>query len=88
MGDGLSGNKVIRRMVFMRENEGEFFLPPPLSTYKYGIDSDQTPHTGTIKHATAAKVAIFTSALDIAQIEGEGTVLIKNTDETLNLMSG
>ena len=25
------------------------------------------PHTGTIKHATAAKVAVFTCALDIAQ---------------------
>ncbi|KIM79132.1 hypothetical protein PILCRDRAFT_823711 [Piloderma croceum F 1598] len=40
----------------------------------FGWDSD-----GTIQHATAAKVAVFTCALDIAQTD---TVLIKNVDKT------
>jgi hypothetical protein len=41
---------------------------PPLSTYKTNLDqTSPLPHTGTIKHATAAKVAVFTCALDIAQ---------------------
>jgi hypothetical protein len=35
-----------------------------------------------IKHATAAKIAVFTCALDIAQIEMEGTALINNADKT------
>ena len=35
-----------------------------------------------IKHATAVKIAVFTCALDIAQIEMEGTALIKNADKT------
>jgi T-complex protein 1 subunit theta len=34
-----------------------------------------------IKHAIAAKIAVFTCALDIAQTETERTALIKNTDE-------
>jgi T-complex protein 1 subunit theta len=37
---------------------------------------------GTIKHATSAKVAVFTCALDIVRTETEGTALIKNADET------
>jgi hypothetical protein len=35
-----------------------------------------------IKHAIAAKIEVFTCALDIAQIEMEGTALIKNADKT------
>jgi chaperonin GroEL (HSP60 family) len=35
-----------------------------------------------IKHATAAKIAVSTCALDIAQTEMEGTALIKNADKT------
>ncbi|KAJ7355499.1 chaperonin Cpn60/TCP-1 family [Mycena albidolilacea] len=43
---------------------------------------------GSIKHAKKAKVAVFTSALDIAQTETKGTVLIKNAEEMLNFTSG
>lgn len=34
------------------------------------------------------KVAVFTSALDIAQSETKGTVLIKNKEEMLNFTRG
>ena len=54
-----------------------FFPPPPSST-------ELTSYTGMIKHATAAKVAVFTSPLDIAQTETEG---IKSADEMLNSTS-
>ncbi|KAG6382112.1 chaperonin Cpn60/TCP-1 family [Boletus reticuloceps] len=43
---------------------------------------------GMIKKVTKAKVAVFTSALDIAQTETKGTVLIKNADEMLNFTRG
>jgi len=43
---------------------------------------------GMVKKATKAKVAVFTSALDIAQTETKGTVLIKNADEMLNFTRG
>jgi hypothetical protein len=33
-------------------------------------------------------VAVYTSALDAAQTETKGTVLIKNADEMLNFTSG
>ena len=45
-------------------------------------------YTGHIKKATKAKVAVFTCALDIAQTETKGTVLIKNADQMLNFTSG
>jgi T-complex protein 1 subunit theta len=81
----LSGSKVVRGMVFGRESEGTFFLLPLSSTYKTNLDQTSprksVTHTGTIEHATAAKVAVFTCALDIAQTETERTALIKNTDE-------
>ncbi|PFH48906.1 hypothetical protein AMATHDRAFT_148838 [Amanita thiersii Skay4041] len=35
-----------------------------------------------------AKVAVFTSALDISQTETKGTVLLKNADEMLNFTTG
>jgi len=43
---------------------------------------------GVVKKVTRAKVAVFTSALDIAQTETKGTVLIKNADEMLNFTRG
>jgi T-complex protein 1 subunit theta len=43
---------------------------------------------GIIKKATKAKVAVFTSALDVAQTETKGTVLIKNKDDMLNFTRG
>ena len=43
---------------------------------------------GIIKKVTKAKVVVFTSALDIAQTETKGTVLIKNADEMLNFTRG
>ena len=43
---------------------------------------------GNIKKATKAKVAVFTSALDITQTETKGTVLIHNADEMLNFTRG
>lgn len=41
-----------------------------------------------IKKVTRAKVAVFTSALDVAQTETKGTVLLKNADEMLNFTRG
>jgi len=41
-----------------------------------------------IKKTTKAKVAVFTSSLDVAQTETKGTVLIKNADEMLNFTHG
>ncbi|KAF9074511.1 chaperonin Cpn60/TCP-1 family [Rhodocollybia butyracea] len=41
-----------------------------------------------VKKVTKAKVAVFTSALDIAQTETKGTVLLKNADEMLNFTRG
>ncbi len=43
---------------------------------------------GTVKKTTRAKVAVFTTALDISQTETKGTVLIKNADEMLNFTTG
>ncbi|KAJ7647497.1 chaperonin Cpn60/TCP-1 family [Roridomyces roridus] len=43
---------------------------------------------GTVKQAKKAKVAVFTSALDMAQTETKGTVLIKNAEEMLNFTTG
>jgi T-complex protein 1 subunit theta len=41
-----------------------------------------------VKSVKRAKVAVFTCALDIAQTETKGTVLIKNADEMLNFTTG
>ncbi|KAF8161576.1 chaperonin Cpn60/TCP-1 family [Crassisporium funariophilum] len=43
---------------------------------------------GMVKKVTRGKVAVFTAALDIAQTETKGTVLIKNADEMLNFTTG
>ncbi|KAG2753959.1 T-complex protein 1 [Suillus brevipes Sb2] len=43
---------------------------------------------GIIKKVSGAKVTVFTCALDIAQTETKGTVLLKNADEMLNFTRG
>lgn len=43
---------------------------------------------GNIKKVTRARVAVFTTALDFAQTDTKGTVLIKNADEMLNFTTG
>ncbi|KAJ7151079.1 TCP-1/cpn60 chaperonin family-domain-containing protein [Mycena filopes] len=43
---------------------------------------------GSVKQVKKAKVAVFTSALDVAQTETKGTVLIKNAEEMLNFTTG
>jgi hypothetical protein len=68
-------------MVFGRESESVFFPLLPSSTYKTNLNQTSPQHTGTIKHATAAKVAVFLCTLDIAQTETERMALDKNTDE-------
>ncbi|EMD33038.1 hypothetical protein CERSUDRAFT_118441 [Gelatoporia subvermispora B] len=43
---------------------------------------------GQIKKVKKAKVAVFTSGIDIAQTETKGTVLLKNAEEMLNFTTG
>ena len=43
---------------------------------------------GVVKRVEKAKVAVFTSGLDIAQTETKGTVLLHNAEEMLNFTSG
>jgi hypothetical protein len=43
---------------------------------------------GHIHKVTRAKVAVFTSAVDVSQTETKGTVLIKSADEMLNFTTG
>ncbi|KAF9445270.1 T-complex protein 1 [Macrolepiota fuliginosa MF-IS2] len=43
---------------------------------------------GDVKKVHKAKVAVFTSALDVAQTETKGTVLIKSAEDMLNFTSG
>lgn len=43
---------------------------------------------GAVKRVEKAKVAVFTSGLDIAQTETKGTVLIHNAEEMLNFTAG
>ncbi|KAH9014823.1 T-complex protein 1 [Lactarius deliciosus] len=43
---------------------------------------------GDVKKVTGGKVAVFTNAIDVAQTETKGTVLIKNADEMLNFTRG
>ncbi|KAJ4481085.1 chaperonin Cpn60/TCP-1 family [Lentinula aciculospora] len=52
-----------------------------------GMVFGREPET-MLKKVTKAKVAVFTSALDIAQTETKGTVLLKNADEMLNFTRG
>jgi hypothetical protein len=84
VGGSLSGSKVVRGMVFGRESEGAFCPHPPFLHFHQKLTwIKRPPHTGTIKHATTAKVAVFMCTFDIAQTETtEGTALIKHADET------
>ncbi|KAG2153396.1 chaperonin Cpn60/TCP-1 family [Suillus clintonianus] len=43
---------------------------------------------GIVKKISNAKVAVFTCALDVAQTETKGTVLLKSADEMLNFTRG
>ncbi|KAG1831946.1 chaperonin Cpn60/TCP-1 family [Suillus subalutaceus] len=43
---------------------------------------------GIVKKVSGAKVAVFTCALDVAQTETKGTVLLKSADEMLNFTRG
>ena len=43
---------------------------------------------GDVKKVTKAKVVVFTSALDVAQTETKGTVLLKSADEMLKFTRG
>lgn len=43
---------------------------------------------GTVKSATKAKVAVYTSGIDISQTETKGTVLLKKADELLEFSRG
>ena len=43
---------------------------------------------GIVKKVKKAKVAVFTTALDIAQTETKGTVLLKSAEEMLNFTRG
>jgi T-complex protein 1 subunit theta len=81
MGGSLSGSKVVQGMVFGREPEGN-------STRILDIALTHIPSQGIIKKVSGAKVAVFTCALDIAQTETKGTVLLKNADEMLNFTRG
>jgi chaperonin GroEL (HSP60 family) len=82
MGGSLSGSKVVQGMVFGREPEGD-----NIPQTWFGI-VNVSLYTGHIHKVMRAKVAVFTSALDVAQTETKGTVLIKNADDMLNFTSG
>ena len=45
-------------------------------------------NVGIVKKVKRAKVAVFTTALDIAQTETKGTVLLKSAEEMLNFTRG
>ncbi|EJF57172.1 T-complex protein 1 [Dichomitus squalens] len=57
------------------------------STVVRGMVFGREPE-GIVKKAKKAKVAVFTTALDIAQTETKGTVLLKNAEEMLNFTRG
>lgn len=58
-----------------------------MSTVVQGMVFPREPE-GTIKKVENAKVAVFTSAVDVAQTETKGTVLLKNAEEMLNFTTG
>ncbi|KAK2465670.1 hypothetical protein APHAL10511_002214 [Amanita phalloides] len=62
---------------------GDFSMSKVVNGMVFGREPE-----GMVKKVTRAKVAIFTSALDISQTETKGTVLIKNADEMLNFTAG
>lgn len=58
-----------------------------MSTVVQGMVFGREPE-GTVKNLKKAKVAVYTSAVDVAQTETKGTVLIKNAEEMLNFTTG
>lgn len=81
MGGSLAGSRVVQGMVFGREPEGTHII-----SCHCGRSLILT--LGMVKKASRAKVAVFTCALDIAQTETKGTVLLKNAEEMLNFTRG
>eukprot|EP00842_Homolaphlyctis_polyrhiza_P005527 jgi/Hompol1/5976/HPOL_002132-RA len=57
------------------------------STVVKGMVFGREPET-VVQKASKAKVAIFTSGIDVALTETKGTVLIKNADDMLNFSKG
>ncbi|CCO31977.1 putative T-complex protein 1 subunit theta Short=TCP-1-theta [Rhizoctonia solani AG-1 IB] len=57
------------------------------STVVRGMVFNREPQ-GVIKKASKAKVAVYTCALDIAQTETKGTVLLRSAEEMLNFTRG
>ncbi|KAI1790404.1 T-complex protein 1 [Ganoderma leucocontextum] len=57
------------------------------STVVRGMVFGREPE-GLVKKIKKAKVAVFTTALDIAQTETKGTVLLKSAEEMLNFTRG
>ncbi|PIL33771.1 hypothetical protein GSI_04396 [Ganoderma sinense ZZ0214-1] len=57
------------------------------STVVRGMVFGREPE-GIVKKIKKAKVAVFTTALDIAQTETKGTVLLKSAEEMLNFTRG
>ncbi|KAJ1306027.1 hypothetical protein OPQ81_010740 [Rhizoctonia solani] len=57
------------------------------STVVRGMVFNREPQ-GVIKKASKAKVAVYTCALDIAQTETKGTVLLRNAEEMLSFTRG
>ena len=82
MGGSLAGSRVVRGMVFNRTPEGVCIL---LLSLQYILTES---FAGVVKKLTKAKVAVFTSGLDIAQTETKGTVLLKTAEEMLNFTTG
>jgi len=58
-----------------------------MSTVVSGMVFGREPE-GTVKNLKNAKVAVYTSAVDVAQTETKGTVLIKNAEQMLNFTTG
>ncbi len=83
MGGNLAGSTVVSGMVFGREPEGKL----DNCGERHPLKLTSSP-TGVVKKIKKAKVAVFTTALDIAQTETKGTVLLKSAEEMLNFTRG
>lgn len=57
------------------------------STVVRGMVFGREPE-GTVRKVEKAKVAVFTSGVDVAQTETKGTVLLKNADELMGFSTG
>jgi len=78
----LSGSKVVRGMVFGTESECAFPVIHLHANTKPTLIQPFPPHAGTTKHATAAKLAVFTCALDFVQTRSETERMALIKDET------